>query len=90
MGINYTSAAEFLLANNSFPNGLWNRDDTGFEVLGEVIAVTEMLLMSFEGFLRIFPEQSWPRSEDARFESLRAVGGFLVSGLAPIIQSVII
>lgn len=81
MGVNFTSAVETLLGQDTFSNGLWNRGETGFEVLGEVIAVTEMLLMSFEGFLRIFPAQSWPRGEDASFRSLRAVGGFLVSAV---------
>ena len=42
-----------------------------------VLNVTEMLLQSFDGTLRLFP--CWPRDQDASFRTLRAVGAFLVS-----------
>ena len=49
----------------------------GLEQVGATQAVNELLLQSFEGFLRFFP--GWPLGETARFSSLRAVGAFLVS-----------
>ena len=39
--------------------------------------VSEMLLQSVDGILRLFP--AWPKDKDARFERLRAEGGFVVS-----------
>jgi hypothetical protein len=39
--------------------------------------INEMLLQSHEGVLRLFPV--WPKSRNARFGKLRAVGAFLVS-----------
>merc|ERR1712039_1046382 len=47
------------------------------EQVGATHAINELLLQSFEGFLRFFP--GWPLSERASFTTLRAVGGFLVS-----------
>ena len=41
------------------------------------MAVNELLLQSFEGFLRLFP--GWPIGEPASFQTLRAVGAFLVT-----------
>ena len=41
-----------------------------------MLAVTEMLLQSWDGILRLFP--LWP-GEDASFRALRAVGAFLVT-----------
>jgi len=40
--------------------------------------VAEMLLQSAGGAIRVFP--AWPRDQDAEFVTLRAQGGFLVSG----------
>jgi hypothetical protein len=40
-------------------------------------AVSELLLQSVGDVLRVFP--AWPREKAARFENLRAQGGFLVS-----------
>ena len=40
--------------------------------------MNELLLQSFEGFLRFFP--GWPLGHAARFSTLRAKGAFLVSG----------
>ena len=39
--------------------------------------IAEMLLQSFQGKLRVFPD--WPTTADARFGDLRAYGAFLVS-----------
>lgn len=39
--------------------------------------VDEMLMQSHEGIIRLFPV--WPKQRDARFETLRAYGAFLVS-----------
>lgn len=39
--------------------------------------LNEMVLQSYEGILRIFP--NWDKSLDCRFENLRADGAFLVS-----------
>ncbi|MDX2082018.1 MAG: hypothetical protein SFU53_14630 [Terrimicrobiaceae bacterium] len=49
----------------------------GLETAGAAVAVTEMLLQSHEGFLRLFPV--WPAERDASFRRLRAKGAFLVS-----------
>ena len=58
-------------------NGYLRQGGGGIETAGGAVAVNDMLLQSFEGFLRFFPV--WPRSEDASFTTLRAVGAFLVS-----------
>jgi hypothetical protein len=39
--------------------------------------VNECLLQSYNGTLRLFP--NWPLTKTAEFQTLRAVGGFLVS-----------
>ena len=39
--------------------------------------VSEMLLQSVGGIIRLFP--AWPKDKDARFDRLRAEGGFVVS-----------
>jgi hypothetical protein len=49
----------------------------GIENVAGFLAVNEMLLQSHEGVLRFFPV--WPKEQNARFGSLRAVGAFLVS-----------
>ena len=54
------------------PNGF-----STMEQAGGAVALNDMLLMSFETFLRFFPV--WPRGENASFANLRAVGAFLVS-----------
>jgi hypothetical protein len=41
------------------------------------MAVGELLVQSVDGIVRVFP--AWPKEKSARFENLRAVGGFLVS-----------
>jgi hypothetical protein len=47
------------------------------EGLGTLVAITDMLLQSHEGFLRFFPVVR--QNESAAFEDLRANGAFLVS-----------
>ena len=44
------------------------------------MAVSELLLQSVADVLRVFP--AWPKDKDARFQDLRAQGGFLVSAAA--------
>ncbi|WP_242133433.1 glycosyl hydrolase family 95 catalytic domain-containing protein [Aestuariivivens marinum] len=39
-------------------------------------AISELLLQSVDSIIRLFP--AWPKDEDAKFEALRAIGGFLV------------
>ncbi len=66
-----------LYERSSMPNGLLNFGAGGVENVSPSLAVSEMLLQSHDGVLRVFP--CWPRNLDARFGSLRAVGAFLVS-----------
>jgi len=47
------------------------------EQFGTSMAITELLLQSVGDIIRVFP--AWPKDKDARFESLRTQGGFLVS-----------
>lgn len=51
--------------------GIW------FENFALPLVVTECLLQSYTGTLRLFP--NWPKEKVAEFRTLRAVGGFLVS-----------
>ena len=59
------------------PNGYLEQGGGGIETAGATVAVNDMLLHSWEGFLRLFPV--WPVSDDASFSGLRAVGAFVVS-----------
>ncbi len=61
----------------SMPNRLLSYGGGGIENCAGFNAINEMLLQSHEGVLRFFP--CWPRDQDARFGTLRAVGAFLVS-----------
>lgn len=66
------------IALSSNANGHITAEGGGVETLAAVpFAVNEMLLQSFEGVVRVFP--NWDRSRDASFETLRAEGAFLVS-----------
>ena len=47
------------------------------EALGVIAPLQEMMLQSWDGTVRVFP--AWPKGLDARFQSLRAQGAFLVS-----------
>jgi hypothetical protein len=60
-----------------YPN-LWiNQGGGGIETLtGVPLTINEMLMQSYEGVVRIFP--NWT-GKDARFHNLRAYGAFLVS-----------
>jgi len=62
---------------HTLPNKLLNFGGGGIENVSPALAVTEMLMQSHEGVLRLFP--CWPGDRDARFGTLRAVGAFLVS-----------
>ena len=62
---------------HSFPNLLLFYGGGGVESCGGFLAINEMLLQSHEGVLRFFP--CWPKDQDARFGTLRAVGAFIVS-----------
>ena len=68
---------EHLLASRMPPNGYVHQGGGGIETAGATIAVNEMLLQSWEGFLRFFPV--WPGNQSASFAGLRAVGAFIVS-----------
>lgn len=67
------------------PNGLlwgmavanYGRAGAWTESLGVIAPLQEMMLQSWDGALRVFP--AWPRKLDARFETFRAEGAFLVS-----------
>lgn len=61
----------------SMPNLLLTYGGGGIENVAGFLALNEMLLQSHEGVIRFFPV--WPREQNARFGSLRAVGAFLVT-----------
>lgn len=62
---------------HTLPNKLLNFGGGGIENVSPALAVTEMLMQSHEGVIRLFP--CWPKDQDARFGTLRAAGAFLVS-----------
>ncbi len=62
---------------HGMPNLLLYYGGGGIESVGGLLAINEMLLQSHDGVIRLFP--CWPRDLDARFETLRARGAFLVS-----------
>lgn len=65
-------------SRHSFPNLFIFFGGGGIECCSGVpSAINEMLLQSYEQVIRLFPV--WPEDRDAKFESLRAVGAFLVS-----------
>ena len=68
---------EAIVSSQMPPNGYLEQGGGGIETAGATVAVNDMLLHSWEGFLRLFPV--WPLHEEAAFASLRAVGAFLVS-----------
>jgi alpha-L-fucosidase 2 len=66
------------IASRSYPNLHIHTGGGGIENFNTVPStLTEMLLQSFQGKLRLFAD--WPTTSDARFASLRAFGAFLVS-----------
>ncbi|MCX5653165.1 MAG: hypothetical protein NTY65_00720 [Planctomycetota bacterium] len=62
---------------NSMPNKLLTFGGGGIENVAGFHGITEMLLQSHDGVLRLFP--CWPKDQDARFGGLRTVGAFLIS-----------
>ncbi|MFH1921583.1 MAG: glycoside hydrolase family 95-like protein [Planctomycetota bacterium] len=66
-----------LTLNRNEPQYGFNRFGHYSEQFAASMAVSELLLQSVGDVIRIFP--AWPKDRDARFENLRAQGGFLVS-----------
>lgn len=61
-----------------YPNGWIVQGGGGIETLAAVpLTINEMLLQSYEGVVRIFP--NWNRRKDASFTCLRAYGAFLIT-----------
>jgi alpha-L-fucosidase 2 len=83
--LSFPDSAEFMKAEflkRSRPNGtltLQAGDRCGHftEQFAAAGAIAELLLQSVGDILRVFP--AWPKEQDAKFENLRAQGGFLVS-----------
>jgi alpha-L-fucosidase 2 len=66
------------IALQSFPNGWITQGGGGIETLSAVpMTINEMLLQSYEGVIRIFP--NWNHAKDASFSKLRAYGAFVIS-----------
>ncbi|AXY74335.1 trehalose hydrolase [Paraflavitalea soli] len=66
------------IARQSLSNWWITQGGGGIETLAAVpLTINEMLLQSYEGVVRIFP--NWDHSKDAQFDQLRAYGAFLVS-----------
>jgi len=66
------------IKGNTFPNLHIHEGGGGIENFNTVPStLSEMMLQSFQGTLRIFP--TWPSGSDAKFAGLRAYGAFLVS-----------
>jgi len=66
-----------LVMNRLKPHHSFNDFGCYTEMFGVTMAISEMLLQSVDGIIRLFP--AWPREIDAEFMNLRAVGGFLIS-----------
>lgn len=63
---------------NVYPNYWIVQGGGGIETFAAVpLTVNEMLLQSYEGIIRVFP--NWNYKENASFEKLRAYGAFLVT-----------
>ncbi len=63
---------------SSLPNGWITQAGGGTETLAAVpLTINEMLLQSYEGRVRVFP--NWDRRRNAAFGNLRAYGAFIVS-----------
>ncbi len=66
------------LAVDALPNCYIVQSGGGIETLAAVpLTINEMLLQSYEGILRVFP--NWNHRKDAAFQQLRAYGAFIVS-----------
>lgn len=81
VGYNSDSIIYYLksrLAHEPLPNLYIVQDGGGIETLSAVpLTINEMLLQSYEGIIRIFP--NWDHKRNAHFAKLRAYGAFLVS-----------
>jgi len=66
-----------LTLNRNEPQYGFNRNGHYTEQFGASMAVSELLVQSVGDLVRVFP--AWPKERDARFDGLRAQGGFLVS-----------
>ncbi len=66
------------ILKTNLPN-LWvTQSGGGIETLSAIPScINEMLLQGYEGIIRVFPV--WPANKDAKFETLRTYGAFLVS-----------
>ena len=66
------------LAVNPLPNLYIVQSGGGIETLAAVpLTINEMLLQSYEGVVRIFP--NWNHNKDASFDKLRGYGAFVIS-----------
>jgi hypothetical protein len=81
VGYNADSIIYYLkarLAHEPLPNLYIVQDGGGIETLAAVpLTINEMLLQSYEGIIRIFP--NWDHKKNAGFNNLRAYGAFLIS-----------
>jgi hypothetical protein len=81
VGYNADSIIGYLkdrLAIDPLPNLYIVQSGGGIETLAAVpLTINEMLLQSYEGIVRIFP--NWNHSKDASFNNLRAYGAFVIS-----------
>ena len=81
VGFNSDSILNYLkdrIATQSYLNLFIVQDGGGIETLAAVpLTINEMLLQSYEGIVRIFP--NWNHSKNASFYNLRAYGAFLIS-----------
>lgn len=67
-----------LIETHAYGNTAFDFGGGGIENVSAIpAALNEMLLQSYEGILRLFPD--WNRTRDASFVRLRADGAFLVS-----------
>jgi hypothetical protein len=66
-----------LVMNRLEPKNRFNDFGLYTEMFGVVMAVSELLIQSVGGIIRLFP--AWPKELDAEFWNLRTVGGFLLS-----------
>jgi hypothetical protein len=62
------------LSGRNMPFNVFGHYTEMFAVSG---AISELLLQSVDGIIRVFP--AWPKKKDAEFKDLRAQGGFLIS-----------
>ncbi len=63
--------------NLSEKNAAFNSFGHYTEMFAVSGAISELLMQSVDGVVRVFP--AWPEEKDAAFRNLRAMGGFLVS-----------